>query len=186
MLALVSYFAFRMVVEWFQCEASRRQLVASQLDFWAAHLISIIAVSIYFVQATSPIRVGRYLTAPAGLRVLAAVAGGVAWTFGSLRVWRFERARLRAQERGGYDESDELRAPSGTWCITLAVTGATVACVAVGQFRSWRMLAASIGAILGFALVVIYTGLERSVHRLSVLGMRAMREGDAEKPASDV
>jgi hypothetical protein len=47
---LVFYFAFRLIVEWSQCDISRRQFLASRVDFYAAHVFGFVSVSIYAFQ----------------------------------------------------------------------------------------------------------------------------------------
>lgn len=53
LVILVAYFLFKVTVEWYQCNASRRNLRASRIDFLSAWFVSIAAYALYFGQAIS-------------------------------------------------------------------------------------------------------------------------------------
>jgi hypothetical protein len=58
---LVFYFAFRFVIEWNQCDGYRRQFLASRADFYTAHAVGLVAVSIYAFDLASTHRLSDYL-----------------------------------------------------------------------------------------------------------------------------
>ena len=58
---LVFYFAFRFTIEWSQCDLSRRQFLASRVDFYAAHVFGFVSVAIYAFQQALTTRVSEYL-----------------------------------------------------------------------------------------------------------------------------
>jgi|SRR5882672_5516474 len=51
LLILVAYFLFKVTVEWFQCNHSRRELLVSKIDFASGWLVSITAFALYAWQA---------------------------------------------------------------------------------------------------------------------------------------
>jgi lipid-A-disaccharide synthase-like uncharacterized protein len=57
---LVLYFAFRVTVEWFQCNSYRRSFLASLVDFWAAHILGIAATLIYSIQQAARFRIADF------------------------------------------------------------------------------------------------------------------------------
>lgn len=59
LIALVVYFAFRITIEWYQSEPSRRSLWASRVDFAVAHLIGTAALLLYAVQALLHVQVAN-------------------------------------------------------------------------------------------------------------------------------
>ena len=50
LIALVGYYAFRLTVEWYQCDSSRRALKVSRIDFFIAHFLGFVAVGLYAIQ----------------------------------------------------------------------------------------------------------------------------------------
>lgn len=50
LIALVGYYAFRLTVEWYQCDSSRRALKVSRIDFFIAHSLGIAAIGLYAFQ----------------------------------------------------------------------------------------------------------------------------------------
>lgn len=50
LIALVGYYAFRLTIEWYQCDSSRRALKVSRVDFFIAHSLGIVAVGLYAIQ----------------------------------------------------------------------------------------------------------------------------------------
>lgn len=58
---LVFYFAFRFIIEWSQCDRHRRKFLASRVDYYAANVVGLVAVSIYAFQQASTIRFYDYL-----------------------------------------------------------------------------------------------------------------------------
>lgn len=61
LFSLVLYFGFRFTIEWSQCDRLRRQYLASRVDFYAAHIVGLVAVLIYGFQQASTIRVSEYV-----------------------------------------------------------------------------------------------------------------------------
>ena len=92
LIALVVYFAFRITIEWYQAEPSRRRLWASRVDFTVAHAIGAAALLLYAVQAILRVQIANKLQ---GLEltdfVFACVCGGA--TAGALAVngWSLKR-----------------------------------------------------------------------------------------------
>ena len=79
-LTLVLYFAFRLAVEWNQCDKRRTALFASQVDLIASYLLSGGAILLYVLQQTFPFRLADFLTP---LNTVA-VVGGIGTTIGSI------------------------------------------------------------------------------------------------------
>lgn len=50
LITLVSYYAFRLTIEWYQCDSSRRALKVSRIDFFIAHSLGFVAVGLYAIQ----------------------------------------------------------------------------------------------------------------------------------------
>jgi lipid-A-disaccharide synthase-like uncharacterized protein len=59
LVALVAYFAFRLIIEWFQTELERRKRTASRVDFAVAHLLGASAVLLYFIQVLLHVQVAN-------------------------------------------------------------------------------------------------------------------------------
>ena len=57
---LVLYFGLRFTIEWSQCDSYRRKFRATQIDFYTAHLLGLVSVSIYAIQRASTIRFSEY------------------------------------------------------------------------------------------------------------------------------
>lgn len=53
---LVLYFAFRLTIEWYQCELNRRTIFASRVDFISAHCIGVISALLYSFQLMTKFR----------------------------------------------------------------------------------------------------------------------------------
>lgn len=51
---LVLYYAYRICIEWNQCDGTRRSYTSSQVDFAITHLIGFAALSTYALQQTVP------------------------------------------------------------------------------------------------------------------------------------
>ena len=56
LVILVGYFAFKLRVEWGQCNLSRRQVRESRADCYSAFIVAAIACALYFGQAISHIQ----------------------------------------------------------------------------------------------------------------------------------
>lgn len=50
LIALVLYFAFRITIEWLQCDRSRRTLRVSLIDFTVSHVLAVAALALYVAQ----------------------------------------------------------------------------------------------------------------------------------------
>ena len=61
LITLVGYYAFRLTVEWYQCDSSRRVLKVSRIDFFIAHSLGLVAVGLYAVQRGFGLRLADQL-----------------------------------------------------------------------------------------------------------------------------
>lgn len=59
LIALVFYFAYRFIVEWFQSNPKKRELRVSRVDFWVAHWIAIVALAIVVIQLVSKTQIAN-------------------------------------------------------------------------------------------------------------------------------
>ncbi len=50
LLVLVLFFAFRITIEWMQCDEDRRSLFPAKIDYWASHTIGVSALLIFGIQ----------------------------------------------------------------------------------------------------------------------------------------
>jgi hypothetical protein len=95
LVAAVLYFGFRLTIEWFQTNPARRKMLASRTDFYTAHLLGVLAVSVFLGQKllqgqlanlfsgrTRSIAYGVII----GLGVGAASGSPMGLSFGSLRL----------------------------------------------------------------------------------------------------
>jgi len=51
LLVLVAYFLFKVTIEWYQCNLSRRERLVSRIDFFSAWIVSLMAYVLYLMQA---------------------------------------------------------------------------------------------------------------------------------------
>lgn len=61
LFTLVFYSAYKMTIEWLQCDSERRRNKAARLDFWIAHLIALTAVGISVFQYLARIQIVDWL-----------------------------------------------------------------------------------------------------------------------------
>ena len=61
LITLVGYYAFRLTVEWYQCDSSRRALKVSRIDFFIAHSLGFVAVGLYAIQRGFGLRLADQL-----------------------------------------------------------------------------------------------------------------------------
>ena len=50
LMILLAYFAFRTVIEWYQCDPVRRESIPSRIDLYAAHFLGFSSIVLYAVQ----------------------------------------------------------------------------------------------------------------------------------------
>lgn len=91
LVLLVLYFAYRTSVEWYQSDARRRNLRASQLDFTVTNILGIISISVYSFQEVSAVNVGAYFARYTALAIPSAIYLFVvvmsSYYIGRLLVW---------------------------------------------------------------------------------------------------
>src|SRR5207249_279700 len=73
LLILVTYFAFKLRIEWGQCNQKRRQIRESRMDYYSAFAVAFAACALYFGQAISHI---QFANAVQGSRKVDSVASG--------------------------------------------------------------------------------------------------------------
>jgi hypothetical protein len=56
LLILVGYFLFKVTVEWYQCNETRRNMRVAKIDFHSAWVVSLLAYILYLVQAISHVQ----------------------------------------------------------------------------------------------------------------------------------
>ena len=61
LIALVGYYAFRLTIEWYQCDSSRRALKVSRIDFFMAQFLGLVAVGLYALQRGFGLRLADQL-----------------------------------------------------------------------------------------------------------------------------
>jgi hypothetical protein len=74
LLVLVAYFLFKVTIEWYQCNSSRRELLVSRIDFFSAWVVSLMACALYLTQA---IRRAQFANLQGMARVISFVGVGV-------------------------------------------------------------------------------------------------------------
>jgi hypothetical protein len=62
LIVLIIYFSFRTTIEWYQNDVRRRRLLASRIDFTAAHAIAAVAIVLYAFQSLSKIQVANTIS----------------------------------------------------------------------------------------------------------------------------
>jgi len=78
LLVLVLYFAFKMRLEWGQCNQARRSVFESRLDYLSAFVVAGIACVLYFGQTLSHIQFANAVQGSSKLTSFLVGAGGVA------------------------------------------------------------------------------------------------------------
>ncbi len=101
LIALVTYFSFRITVEWLQCDLGRRALKVAKIDFAMAHTLAVVSIGLYGLQRTADFQVaeaiaGTYLGQFAA-GFLAAVVATMLWQVlqGSRYLTRLPRVASR-------------------------------------------------------------------------------------------
>jgi hypothetical protein len=61
LLILIVYFAFKLRIEWGQCNQIRRQVRESRIDYYSAFIVAAAACALYFAQAISQIQFANVL-----------------------------------------------------------------------------------------------------------------------------
>ena len=62
-VALVLYYAFRLAIEWMQCDANRRALAVAKIDLYVAYALGVVGVAVFSLQRISPFQLAEALTA---------------------------------------------------------------------------------------------------------------------------
>jgi hypothetical protein len=94
LLILIAYFAFKLSIEWGQCNRARRRLRASRLDYYSAFIVAGTAFALYFAQAIIHIQIANELRFASSWSLLLGIfvaglpigIGTVCWRYRSLEV----------------------------------------------------------------------------------------------------
>lgn len=63
LIVLIIYFGFRTTIEWYQADPRRRALLASRVDFTAAHIIAAAALMLYGIQTLAKVQIANTFSA---------------------------------------------------------------------------------------------------------------------------
>jgi hypothetical protein len=96
LIVLVLYFAFRLTIEWYQCDARRRSLFASRLDVVVALSIASFACALFFVQAGFNVQIADLDRSPLTRLGLAGAVLGAMVGFQIRLIRRLRREKLPA------------------------------------------------------------------------------------------
>jgi len=94
LVVLVAYFVFKLGIEWNQCEARRRENVASRIDVGSAWVVAFLACALYAYQAISRIQIADVVQTSGEFKS-SAMGAGAGGTLGmALAVW-FSKGPLK-------------------------------------------------------------------------------------------
>lgn len=95
LFTMVLYFAYRTAIEWYQCDAKRRHLIASIIDFRVANALGVLSIGTLLVDRVKPL---GDLLAPKTLSIVVVFIGliyfcpmGAAMRH-ELRLWRINKS----------------------------------------------------------------------------------------------
>src|ERR1051326_1822370 len=76
LIILVAYFLFKTTVEWYQCNANRRILRASRIDFTSAWIFAVLALALYIAQTISHVQLANVIRPSTASSWLLGLIGG--------------------------------------------------------------------------------------------------------------
>ena len=138
MVALTVYCCFRTVVEWYQCNPRRRQLIWSRIDIASGHALGVAALGLFLFQRLSDIVVGQYLVAQVIARLAGATLGSGLIGYAASRNFAF----------GLYAEHTGFT-PSRWRSVLFVVAGVALSFFAIRTASLWYLTAIPFGLFLG-------------------------------------
>jgi hypothetical protein len=77
LIVLMTYFSYRLWIEWMQCDKQRREVLVTRIDFYLAHGIAILALAIFAFQAITKVQLfAAIVPVPILLDVVLGAFGG--------------------------------------------------------------------------------------------------------------
>jgi hypothetical protein len=141
LIVLIVYFGFRTIIEWYQNDARRRDLIASKMDFAVAHGIAAASLSLYVYQTLSHIQVADIIPKHIILLWLIGMALGQLLFFTIIdrrHMWNKHRVLLFLSSSMGL-----LVIGAATWYLLLSV-----------KINVTMLIAFGIGVVCGLGLMI--------------------------------
>jgi hypothetical protein len=127
-LALLVYFAYRVTIEWNQCDERRRAMTASRVDFLVAHALAVCSVAAYLIDRALEFGLGQLAVtyAPEVFFVVLWVAISLeAPLLLRAAIEHFQKADGRRGRRGWIGRVDASMAPIFVTIVCIALIGLT-------------------------------------------------------------
>jgi hypothetical protein len=176
LLILVTYFLFKLGVEWHQCNPIRRSMKVARIDYLSAWIVAAVAYALYIIQAISRVQFADLLQ-DSSTRISLLCGFGAGFSLAAI-VWRhlkyFTLQRVLSQEgsaswRQTRGESFQLRGLLGKLGVGLLVSFGSFLLVTwvfdVAIRKMWFLVGIAIGGLIPIVGLILFAWGARKITR---------------------